>query len=217
MRAPRQQPDLFGREWYENVTNASYEQPERVASGIFSECEEHQDCTAPYCTGRRYRYQLHIPTGVDNNRKCLWVLANPSTATPDKLDPTIRRCVNWSRDWGFGWCWVCNVRAWRETHPGKVPEDPRAIGPTNDTHIYNACLMSDLIVCGWGQLGGARGIEVLELIRSTKRVPHGLKFAKDGAPYHPLYLPNDSKPIAMSESADRIFSALGDPIRGSDG
>ena len=169
----------------------------REPSGVFSECEEHSSCADPYCTGRKYRYVLRYPTGIDNDRKCLWVLANPSTATPEKLDPTIRRCVNWSKLWGFGWCHTVNVRAWRETHPGKVPEDPRAIGPQNDGYIFNSCLMSDLIVCGWGQLGGERGAEVLELIRSTKRVPHALRLANNGAPYHPLYLPNDSKPVAI--------------------
>ena len=180
-----------------------------AASGVFSECEEHHDCKDTYCTGRRYRYLLKIPTSATNERKCVWVLANPSTATPDKLDPTVRRCVQWSREWGFGWCWVVNVRAWRATHPKTIPPDPRAIGPQNDGYIYNACVMSDLIVCGWGQLGGGRGLEVLDLIRSTKRVPHALKFAKNGAPYHPLYLPGNSKPIAMPASASEIFEAMG--------
>ena len=174
----------------------------RVASGVFSECEEHSPCENPYCTGRRYRYVLQIPTGLDNEFRVLWILANPSTATPDKLDPTIRRCVDWAKRWNFGWCDIVNVRAWRATHPESVPPDPRAIGvgPQNDGYILSRAHKSDLIVCGWGKLGGERGAKVLEMLWQVKKTPHALKLNADGSPVHPLYQPGNARPIPMEES-----------------
>jgi hypothetical protein len=161
-------PGLFGSSW-----------------GIFSECD-------------RYRYLLAVPTGETNERIAAFVLANPSTATPDKLDPTLTRCREYARRWGFGWLWVVNVRAWRETDPEKVPADPQAIGPENSTSIVRACLSSELVVCGWGNLAGTLGPQTLQLIRISETVPHALKLNKDGSPAHPLYLRSDAVPFAMS-------------------
>jgi hypothetical protein len=171
--------------------------------GSFSDCEEHGlDCEEPYCDGRKFRYVLRYPTGLDNQRNALAVLANPSSATPDKLDPTITRWVNWCRDWGFGWAVVVNCRAWRATHPKSVPPDPRAIGDENDLFIREYAETCELVVCGWGKLGGVRGPVVLDLIRSAGKVPHALRQNKDGSPCHPLYLPASCKPFPLIEPKD---------------
>lgn len=145
----------------------------------------------------RYRYLLAYPTALSDERVCLWVLANPSTATAEETDPTVARCIAYSRRWGYGWAWVVNVRAWRETDPRKVPDDPLAVGPNNDFWIKWAALRAHLIVCGWGKLGGERGGDVLRLLREAYVRPHALKLNKDGSPQHPLYLRADLHPIPM--------------------
>lgn len=152
--------------------------------GIFSECE-------------KYRYHLAFPTGEPNQRIVGFCLANPSDATPDDPDPTATRCVEYARRWGFGWAWIVNVRAWRERDPKKVPEDPLAIGPENDRAVVQAALGSELFVCGWGKLGGARGPETLDLLRRCGVALHALKLNGDGSPTHPLYLRGDLKPFEM--------------------
>jgi hypothetical protein len=80
-----------------------------------------------------------------------------------------------------------------------VPPDPLAIGPHNATHLAALCKQADLVVCGWGKLGGAMGPSTLELIRSTGKVPHALKLNNDGSPAHPLYLSASLKPQPMEE------------------
>ena len=171
----------------------------RSASAVFSDCTTHEPCACDeHCRDRSYRYQLWWPTGVDNDRICLGVFANPSTATAEDLDPTLTRWRNYCRDWGYGWSVTMNVRAWRETNPKLVPADPFAIGPDNDRQLTGLVAdYADLVVCGWGKLGGARGPVVLDLIRKAGKVPHALKLTKAGEPCHPLYLRSDLQPFAM--------------------
>jgi hypothetical protein len=149
---------------------------------------------AVYSPCRSYRYLLAWPTGLANERIACGIFANPSTATEEQLDPTCRRWVNYCRAWGYGWAWVVNVRAWRETDPRKVPPDPESIGQENDRHILQAALGAELVVCGWGRLGGRRGDGVLGLLSYAGIVPHALKVNQDGSPCHPLYLSSKLKP-----------------------
>jgi hypothetical protein len=159
--------------------------PYRQPYAYFSLCE-------------RYRYFLAWPTGVDNALgAALGCFANPSKATTEQTDNTVDRWIDYCRRWGYGWAWVVNVRAWRETNPKLVPSDPEGIGPENDVFIRSAAEQAMLVVCGWGRLGGARGPAALEQIRDAGAVPHSLRLNEDGSPAHPLYLPAVLKPFQM--------------------
>jgi len=153
----------------------------RTPGAEFSEC-------------RRYRYLLRIPTGLPNDRIALGIFANPSTATAEVLDPTMRRWRAYCRDWGYGWSWTANLRAWRETNPRLVPKGNESVGPQNDSWILAASESADLVVCGWGQLGGLRGIGTLLALRNIGVVPHALKLNANGTPAHPLYLKANLRP-----------------------
>jgi hypothetical protein len=148
----------------------------------------------------RYRYTLRIPLTADRRGVCLFVMANPSTAiVTDGVfasDPTVTRCMNFARRWGCGTLIVENVRAWRETDPDKVPPDPLAIGPENDARIRRSAKEADIVVCGWGKLGGERGRAVLRMLAEVC-APTALKLNGDGSPAHPLYLAADLKPFPM--------------------
>jgi hypothetical protein len=169
----------------------------RVASAAFSRCEMHSSCADPYCAGKRHRFVLKWPTGLDNDRVALGCFANPSTATPLELDPTLKRWLRYCRDWGYGWSWTVNVRSWRATDPSDVPDDDLAISRQNNRWIRQSALQAELIVCGWGKLGGQRGAEVLGILRAEGLVPHALRLNKDRSPAHPLYLPANCRPFAM--------------------
>jgi hypothetical protein len=177
--------------------------PDRRPWAIFSECAVHEDeCPDRACVGRRYRYLLAWPTGLDNDRIALWSLANPSKATPYQLDPTVSRCVRRSFSMGFGWTYVVNARGWRETDPKLVPPDPHAIGDRNDAVIRWAARRADLVICGWGHLAGERGSVVLELIRAAGMVPHALRLNADGTPAHPLTRAKMGQPFAIEKAAE---------------
>lgn len=168
--------------------------------GTFSRCEQHEGCRDEYCKGRPYRYFLAMPTGVVSPRVALGIFANPSTATPAETDPTVTRWINYCKSWGFGWAWVANARAWRETEPKKMPTDPQAIGPENDVHLVHFIAQAELVVCGWGKLAGPRGPLVMRMVREAGKVPHALKLNADGSPTHPLYLAATLLPFEIPEA-----------------
>jgi hypothetical protein len=121
---------------------------------VFSEC-------------RRYRYSLRRVVNPVGAGVCLWVMANPSVADEYRLDPTLTRCADYTERWGFAEMLVVNVRAWVSTDPDAVPDDPLAIGPGNWITIAAAVAEADVVVCGYGKLGGALGVEALELIPAS--------------------------------------------------
>jgi len=47
---------------------------------------------------------------------------NPSTADETEDDPTIRRCIGFARDWGFGGIVMLNLFAYRSTDPRQLRE-----------------------------------------------------------------------------------------------
>jgi hypothetical protein len=144
-----------------------------------------------------YRYFLEWPAhGVAGS--VLWVLANPSTATAEKTDPTIAKGIRLATKWGYAKSCTVNVRAWRETDPKKVPVDPLAIGPENDAHIAKAVREASIVICGWGKLGGVRGPAVLDVIRAAGKVPHALAVNGDGSPSHILYLNESLLPVPLA-------------------
>lgn len=166
--------------------------------GTFSRCETHgADCPEEACRGRLYRYFLAYPTGAASTRAALGIFANPSTATPSESDATVTRWIDYCRRWGFGWAWVANARAWRETDPRLMPPDPIAVGPENDVHLQHFIAQAALIVCGWGKLAGPRGPLVLRMVREAGKVPHAMKLNADGSPTHPLYLAASLQPFPM--------------------
>jgi hypothetical protein len=158
----------------------------RLREAVFSECQ-------------RYRYLLKYPTDIDSGSVVLFALANPSKATAERTDPTVDKCIGYAKRWGFGWCWVVNARAWRATDPDDVPPDPLGIGPENDTWVSAAALQADLVVCGWGMLGGARGPVMWKLIQEAGKTPHALQINGNGSPTHPLYLAKSLTPFELPE------------------
>ena len=169
----------------------------RISSAVFSRCELHSPCTHPCCEGRRHRFLLRWPTGLDNDRIALGCFANPSTATPLELDPTLKRWLRYCQQWGYGWSWTVNVRSWRATDPDDVPDDVLAVMRRNNKWIMQSAELADLVVCGWGKLGGQRGTEVMQMLRAQGLVLHALRLNKDKSPAHPLYLPASCRPFAI--------------------
>lgn len=135
----------------------------------------------------------------------LWIMFNPSTADAEFDDATIRRCIAFSRGWGYGACKVVNLFAFRASVPGHMfdaqAEGVDIVGRVNDRFIGNAVRHSVFlgfpkVVCAWGALAKGhekRVCEVLDLLKIAGAQPHCLAQTKEGFPIHPLYQRRDSQ------------------------
>lgn len=144
-----------------------------------------------------YRYSL-TRVWSNNQNKVLFVMLNPSTADHNVDDPTIRRCINFAKNWGVGSLEVVNLFGYRATDPDELKKAADPIGPDNDIHIQRAALQSDKIILAWGTkeylLG--RNKKVMEDVLFSYKT-HCLDISKNGHPKHPLYISANREPIMI--------------------
>jgi hypothetical protein len=150
----------------------------------------------------RYRYQLRRRWSDDGDEIC-WVMLNPSTADESEDDPTIRRCISFSKRWGYGRLVVVNLFAWRATSPEDVKRElkackassgiARVLGPKNRAHRLEAMNGSAVVVAAWG--ASLKPWSTMRARMISYEVANGechplqcLGTTKDGSPRHPLYV-----------------------------
>lgn len=68
---------------------------------------------------RKYRYVL-TRTWDETLPNIMFVGLNPSTADETTDDPTIRRCINFAKSWGYGGLYMVNLFAYRSTNPNNI-------------------------------------------------------------------------------------------------
>lgn len=146
---------------------------------------------------RKYRYQLERIWDI-NRQYAVFIGLNPSTADAVNDDPTIRRCMRYAYDWGYGGVIMLNLFAFRATKPRDMFNAYDPIGPLNDEYLVNNSKYSrtGVIVAGWGTHGSFinRDKAVKDLIKPL----HCLSITNGGHPGHPLYLKKDLKPVLYS-------------------
>lgn len=123
-----------------------------------------------------------------------WIMLNPSTADAAIDDPTIRRCIGFSRAWGYGALEVVNLFAYRATKPTDMAKATDPVGPDNDAHIAAACRESLEVIVAWGaHPAWHRRWEALNTAGVLSPLLSCLGTSQAGAPLHPLYLPKTSE------------------------
>ena len=60
---------------------------------------------------------------------------NPSTADEVTDDPTVRRCINYAKAWGYAGLCMTNLFAYRATDPVVMKAVAEPIGPDNDRYL----------------------------------------------------------------------------------
>ena len=142
-----------------------------------------------------YRYLLWRQLTEGHRRHVAWIMLNPSTADASLDDATIRRCISFSRSWGFDRLSVANLFALRSTNPDALREHEDPVGPDNDKYLVELARGADLIICAWGNHGRLddRADQVRELLKGLPL--HCLRVSKHGQPVHPLYLPAALRPV----------------------
>jgi hypothetical protein len=149
-----------------------------------------------------YRYELKRRWSAGPT--ATWIMLNPSTADAEQDDPTIRRCIGFTKAWGLGGLTVVNLFALRSTDPKALTFARDPVGPGNDEAIHDAAVGARVVVCAWGAHATAkdRAAQVLDLLDATLHTPMCLDRTKDGQPRHPLYMSKEvdgqpRKPIPL--------------------
>lgn len=168
---------------------------------IFSDC-------------RLYRYTLWRIWGVGSlpliklgDRKpdeayVNFICLNPSTADETLDDPTVRRCIDYAKRWGYGALCVTNIFALRATDPEVMKAHAEPIGTSNIVVINQVAREADLVICAWGNHGMHlnRGEQVRRLLTKDglSNKLHYLQLNhSSGEPAHPLYLKANLIPISL--------------------
>lgn len=78
-----------------------------------------------------YRYLLWREWN-SNDKTVSFIMLNPSRADGSVNDPTITRCINFAKAWGYGRLEVVNLFAYRTPKPSLLKQAPEPIGRDND-------------------------------------------------------------------------------------
>ncbi len=147
---------------------------------------------AKFSNDRIYRYALWR-VWDESLPKLLFIGLNPSTADEINDDPTMRRCIRFAKDLGYGTFIMGNIFGYRSTDPKKLKQIKNPVGPRNNHWLRKLHKDADMTIAAWGTHGEYldRGNEVYRLLDGL----YCLKITKNGFPSHPLYLPARLKPL----------------------
>lgn len=128
----------------------------------------------------------------------LWIMLNPSTATHDRNDPTIRRCIEWSKRWGFGGLVVVNAYGYCATHPKRLLETPARVGELNDrvlqatlamVAVDNDAMPAHRVIVAWGaNIESSRERELKRMFVDADCRAFCFGRSRGGHPLHPVRL-----------------------------
>lgn len=146
---------------------------------------------ALFSDDRKYRYALWRIWNPEL-RLIMFIGLNPSTANETKNDATIRRVIEFAKNWNYGGVYMCNLFAFVTPYPIELKRCGNAV-MDNDAYLkYYATACNDILF-GWGNFKEAQ--ERAKIVSSW--FPNALCLGKNknGTPKHPLYLSSNTKPI----------------------
>lgn len=141
--------------------------------------------------------------GTKGNNPLLCFGVNPSTATPEQLDPTLKAVERFSKMHGYDSWVMMNLYPQRSTDPNGIHKRlNKPIHEENLQHIENILKSHPkaTIWAAWGTLIEKRPFlrgclqDIIEITNryNCKWISIG-KVSKKGHPHHPLYLGNDAE------------------------
>ena len=136
----------------------------------------------------RYTLWRRFKEGADLSNMAAFIGLNPSTATPEKLDPTVSKCEYWAEQWGFDGFVMLNLFSYRATEPAAMLAHDEPTGdPENKGAIEWVCNRAGLVVACWGNDGCHMGRSTVIKSSLQSIEVRCLHINKTGEPKHPLY------------------------------
>jgi hypothetical protein len=148
--------------------------------------------------------------------KACWVMCNPSWADHEDDDPTIRRVIHFTKEWGFGGFTVVNLYPFRSPSPtecrawaaweGRGPDwSARDALQRNEALVAGLSKQAGIVVAAWGAVAwdGDHVERIVECITSgAEPFPdiYCLGVTASGAPKHPMArgthrIPDTQQPV----------------------
>ena len=135
-------------------------------------------------------YRYYLERGEEP--RVAWVMLNPSTADASVDDATLRKCMSFTRDWGYKGVMLANVYAYRTPLPdrlfARMAEGADVHGPHNAVAL-EALAAAPLRVVAWGRHAKPEDVQRVMDVLGNKRPVWCLGVNQDGSPKHPLYVP----------------------------
>jgi hypothetical protein len=152
--------------------------------------------TATISSCGKYRYLL-TRQWDKSIKPLIIIMLNPSTADALKDDPTIRRCISFADQCGYGGISVMNLFALRSTSPKVLWSHSNPVGPENQDYLASHIKKDDDVLAAWGSIphNQSQDIRVMAYLKKAKATVRCLGVTKGGYPRHPLYVANDVNPI----------------------
>jgi hypothetical protein len=157
--------------------------------------------TAVISACERYRTELTRDLDPSNRRPLLVCGLNPSTATAEADDATIRKVSKFAARWGCGRLVMVNAYDYRTSDPDEMFRVARQgvtiATPQNEAtlrRLVEATRAADgITLVAWGRrIQPGRQSELVSLFgNGTSCLGHN----KDGSPVHPLYQRDDAAPV----------------------
>ncbi|MGL6097874.1 MAG: DUF1643 domain-containing protein [Fimbriiglobus sp.] len=153
-----------------------------------------------------YRLSLFREWAGFGDKRCCFVLLNPSTADGTLDDPTIVKCVEFARRLDCGSMEVRNLYPFRATDPKDMVKAADPCGGLPGSVALIRALSFEFVVCGWGafkppKVWGARHTQRVAGFFDQANIKgvklKAIRLNKDGSPAHPLYLPYTSQLIDL--------------------
>lgn len=176
---------------YDRVISEFNAKRHSASDAIFSPCEKYR-----YALIRNWACGHSLFTDAEHSDEfAAFCCLNPSKADATRNDPTVVRCSNFAKAWGYGGFVMLNAFAYRATDPREMKRQPDPVGPSNDAMLQQVTEMAGIVVAGWGTHANFLGRQKQLLDMLPKHCSlHHLGLTKDGLPSHPLYLKADTQP-----------------------
>lgn len=140
----------------------------------------------------KYRYMLSRIWNKDK-KIIMFVWLNPSIADDKINDPTITRCINFTKDWWYWGFYMTNLFAYRATEPKNMKNSESPIWIENDFYIEKYYNKVDLVVCMWWNNWNFKN-RSKEFTNKFKWKLHYLELNKSWEPKHLLYSKSELRP-----------------------
>lgn len=133
---------------------------------------------------------------LDSQNIVMFIGLNPSTATYKKLDPTVTRCANYAKAWGYDGFFMGNIYSYRATEPKNMLSSNEEINEKLNDEILSIFMSkADKVILAYGNLVKKDRLDEFFILHSKFRDKfYCLKRNKNGSPAHPLYLKADIEP-----------------------